>query len=151
MAIPYSQTHTFTLGDSKFYCFSAGDSHGSRSAYFSVNGESCSSSEFMRECLIALGDGAFVIHNLFSVELDLGQVGASLPAGRVDFTVKGCTYGLTIANSRPTWTDMTINGQPVGFQDFCRAVVTACRPVAKLIGPYLRGLKFPTAHETTAA
>jgi len=98
-----------------------------------VNGQVVSHMDFQTACIAALGDGAFVLHSLFCLELSLTPSKVVIPIGRTDFTVNGSTYGLTVGDQRPTWREMTVNGHQVGFEDFARAVVDGCRSTARVI------------------
>jgi hypothetical protein len=140
MSTPYASTNTFSIADDKFYAYRAQDSHGSRCDVYMVNGQVVSHMAFLKACIAALGDGAFVLHSLFCLELSLTPSKVLLPIGRTDFTVNGSTYGLTVGDQRPTWREMTVNGHQVGFEDFARAVVDGCRSTARVIRGALYGL-----------
>lgn len=133
MALPYTSTNTFSIADTRFYAYQAQDTHGSRCAVYMVNGQVADRMTFLKACICALGDGAFVLHSLFSLELSLPRSKVVLPTGQIAFTVNGSTYALTVGDHRPCWTEMSVNGHKVGFEDFARAVVDGCRTTARVI------------------
>lgn len=98
MSTPYASTNTFSIADDKFYAYRAQDSHGSRCEVYMVNGQVVSHMDFQTACIAALGDGAFVLHSLFCLELSLTPSKVVIPIGRTDFTVNGSTYGLTVGD-----------------------------------------------------
>lgn len=140
MPTPYASTNTFSIADDKFYAYRAQDAHGSRCEVYMVNSQVVSRIDFQNACIAALGDGAFVLHSLFCLELSLTPSKVSIPSGRTDFTVNGSTYGLTVGEQRPTWREMSVNGHEIGFEDFARAVVDGCRSTARVIRDALNGL-----------
>lgn len=146
MPSPHASTNTFSIADHKFYAYRAQDAHGSRCEVFMVNGQSTDHSRFLAACITALGEGAFVLHRLFDLELSLTSSKVAIPLGRIDFTVNGSTYGLTVGAQRPTWREMTVNGHEVGFEDFARAVVDGCRSTARVIRAGLAGLSNASEH-----
>lgn len=151
MTVPYSASRSFSINDTKFYAYEARDCHGSACSYFTVKGQTHTRADFSRECLLAFGDGVYIVRSIFAVELALGQAGAPIPPGRAEFTVNGTAFGVTVAPERPQWREMTVNGQVVGYETFTSAVANACRPIARLVGDYLRCLVVPVISEARSA
>ena len=129
----YASTDTFSIADEKFYAYRAQDTHGSRCEVYMVNGKIVSRMDLVKAVIVSLGNGAFILRSLFSYELSLNSPATVIPKGRIDFTVNGTTYGLTVGELRPEWRDMSVNGRQVGYQDFAQAAVKGCRSTARVI------------------
>jgi hypothetical protein len=144
MAVPSAINKNFTINDTRYNYFAATDSHGSSCSCCFVAGRFCSFDEFSKACVTELGNAAYLLIDLFDVELSLrvGRHGSLTPPGHIAFSVNGIAFSINVNDVSPRWEVMTIDGKAVSHSEFRTSVMNVCRAMSRLISGELRLLAY---------
>lgn len=107
-----ARSTTFKIGDKHFYHYLANDTHGSQCEISMVNQKAVDHMTFKNDVINSLGQGADLIASIHGVYHQPSKSNVKQGHHDISFVINERRFEITMAQSRPTWNNTRIDGQP---------------------------------------